>query len=170
MKSKTSEIKRIKKESQTWTKEKWEDYLSSLEVERTESLIDPFKLEEFKEEDSLFHFEKDEGDHLEDVVSLKRALKSLTFKQKSVIQMVFYEGLTEREISKKLNISSSAVNKRKRKAIQSLRRNLTPMGVSASPIVRGKFSMSDQDQLYLFEEIRKKNTHAKPLKVKKTAS
>ena len=116
------ELRTLKAKSKNWSPDKWEKYLQTLEHERSESLMSPKKYEKQKEKNPFLwedFLPKDKPDDLKQV--LKRALNKLTFKQKKVIEMIFFEGLSEGQVAKKLGRSTSTVKSRKRQALQKLK-------------------------------------------------
>jgi len=55
---------------------------------------------------------------------LLQALNSLPLRQKSVLEMLFFDGLTQSEIADLLGITQSGVNRIKDKALKRLKRNI----------------------------------------------
>lgn len=105
--------------SKKWTQDQWEDYLSSLESGRTETLISPTKYNELIESEEWL-WKESRGMNKKNIdLSL---LKKLTFKQQKVIKMIFWGGFSEKEISKKIRVTTSAVHFRKVRALRALRR------------------------------------------------
>lgn len=53
---------------------------------------------------------------------LRRALKSLTSAEREVIQSLYFEDLTERQLSELIGVPQKTINDRKRRAISKLRK------------------------------------------------
>ncbi|NDI35736.1 sigma factor-like helix-turn-helix DNA-binding protein [Chengkuizengella sediminis] len=66
---------------------------------------------------------------LPDMVSRYYLLELLSLlssnKEKYILQKIYFEGFTELELAKELNISQQAVNKCKKKAIQTIRQKIS---------------------------------------------
>ncbi len=65
---------------------------------------------------------------IEDIIkthsALRDAIGSLTLQQRRILFLLFFEGLAEKEIARKLGSSQQAVSKSKRKALDKLRREI----------------------------------------------
>ncbi len=129
------QLQKLRSESKNWTSKEWEEYLQTIEHQRSESLIHPKKYEELKEENP-FLFKNHEKNNLnyELILKLKKALETLTFKQKKVIKMLFWDNFTESEIAKKLGKSRSSIRNTKTQGLQRLKLKLGTL----SPYIEGK--------------------------------
>lgn len=54
-------------------------------------------------------------------VALYRALRTLSQEERAIIGMIFFRGMTETEVGKKLGVSQMTVNRRKRRALRKMR-------------------------------------------------
>lgn len=65
--------------------------------------------------------------HLENVLSNKtyrKAMRTLTYEEKEILYFLAIEEFTIKELAKKLGVSTRAIRKRKRKAINHFQKNL----------------------------------------------
>ena len=129
-----SDVK-LKKISQNWDQNTWEEYLSYIESPRTESIIRDDHYNSLAEIHSMYG-NSDESNNQQKEILL--ALKKLTKKQQKIIFLIFWEGFSSREIATRMNISSAAVQKIKNRALNSLKEQIE--GVNALRIMRGKNS------------------------------
>ena len=65
----------------------------------------------------------------EDRMILEEAMNSLDKEDKTIVMMNFYEGLNQREISDRLNISQMQVSRKMKKALAKLFEYITSKGV-----------------------------------------
>ena len=116
----------LKKISKDWDEKTWEDYLSSLESERSESLIDPDLYDLLKEEFPCpkYEFIPDSRRTKKLKKLLKNALHRLSEKQQKIIFFIFFEGLSTRETALKMNISHTGVLKLRDRALNSLKKHI----------------------------------------------
>ena len=62
---------------------------------------------------------------VEEILDLKMGISHLNKREKEVIMLYFFEGMSEREISRLFSISQQRVNTLKRRALLKLRRFLS---------------------------------------------
>lgn len=67
----------------------------------------------------------------EDRIIIKDALDSLAEEDRKIVVMCFFEGLTQKEISEKLNMSQMQVSRKMKKALSSLLKFVTSRGVES---------------------------------------
>ncbi len=133
------QLANLRSESKGWTHNKWEEYLQTLEHQRSESLIHPVKYEELKEENPFLWEDYEKSDENNDLIlKLKEAFKNLTFKQKKVLKMLFWDNLIDEEIAEKMGTSRRAIRNIKTQGLQRLKSILVPL----SPYIEGG-SVSD---------------------------
>ncbi len=134
------ELEVLRRKSKKWSPQEWESYLKAIEVERSESLISPKKHEKLQKKDNLFLWSDDVSEEKSDEfkVLAKKALNQLTFKQRTVIKMIFWDGLSEKEISKKLCLSTSSVRDRKAQGLQKVRAYFKGFIPTVSPYIGAK--------------------------------
>ncbi len=105
-------------------KERWR-YLKKLDTDN--SLL---SLEAFEDnDDSRIDFIADEAVNVEETIihkmmldKLKSALKLLSESEQALIQAMFFEGLSERELAKKEGVNHNAVHKRKIRILTKLKK------------------------------------------------
>lgn len=125
-----------------WSAETWEKYLTwfeSLEGQRAESLLPPRRYIEICESqpESIFVFaQSNADDDLRALVS--QYLLTLTEQQQRVIEMIFWDGRSERFVSQTLGINRGSVHRLKIRAINKIK-DLLKRGCS-SRIMRGENS------------------------------
>ena len=113
----------IKKSSENWSFQIWEEYLKTLDVDREEILLDdPVCIED--------HSQQDHEDQKDNIAStrefpvLKKYLfelmKELRPKQQRVLNCLFLEGLNLREIGEGMGVSAYAVARRRDCALKNL--------------------------------------------------
>lgn len=138
--------KELKEISKDWTPEIWESYLSYIEIPRSESLIQEFRFDSIAETNHIF----------ESLPETKRnkkihsAIKKLTKKQKKIIFLFFFEGISTRDIALKMEISHVAVIKIKNRALNSLKEQME--GVTSLRIMKGKNSKPFMKQGESYEQ------------------
>lgn len=66
---------------------------------------------------------------LENRMILNEAIETLSFEDKQIVTLCFYEGLNQREISEKLNLSQMQVSRKMKKALSKLFEFVTSRGV-----------------------------------------
>ncbi len=126
--------------SKSWSKKQWEKHLEEnepLEEMREDPLPENFD-EIISEEFGMW---KGKEKSLTKNIDLENicinAINKLTRKQKIVIKLTFYEGLTQKQIAEKLGVSRSSVKTIKHQSLQKLRRFLSPKLSPKFPIVGG---------------------------------
>ena len=85
-------------------------HFSSLEAMR-EELVYQESMMRFQEQERFDDVEDDITEHIRDE-RLAEALKLLTFKQKEVIELIFWKGYTQEEAARELGCSQSSVSER----------------------------------------------------------
>lgn len=124
----------------SWSAEIWERYLTWFETPRSESLISSRRYDQICEEsaESIFEFAQSNAeDELKNRVA--QYLAELTGQQRQVIELIFWEGRSERFVAHQLGIKQQAVNRLKRRALKKIS-HLAKGGVS-SRIMRGEISL-----------------------------
>lgn len=126
-----------------WSSEVWESYLSWFETQtgaRAESLVDSKKYDRIceSEEESIFSAfaQTSADDELKAIIS--RFLLRLTPQQRRVIEMIFWDGRSERYIAELLSINQKSVHRLKLRALSKIK-DLLKGGLS-SRIMRGETS------------------------------
>ena len=132
------ELRALKAQSKKWTPREWEEYLQTLEVERSEMLVHPRRYERLKAKNPFLWEKHKKKENLKELSkTIKKALNKLTPKQRKVIKMIFWERLSEREIAKKLGRSPSAIHERKVLSLQRLKEEILALNPSMSPYIGG---------------------------------
>ena len=105
-------------------KERWR-YLQKLDTKNSLLSLDGFK----DDEGNALDFIADESADVEKAVihavmvdRLKAALPLLSDSEQALIQAIFFDGLTEREVGFRLGMTQSVINKRKAKILAKLRK------------------------------------------------
>lgn len=138
------ELKKLKTASRKWSPAQWETYLESLEHKGSESYIHYSRLEN-RPYKPLWETSQSKYTHY--IPLLKNAMKRLTPKQRKVIRLTYWEGLSERDIAVKLSLSRSGAKKRKTLALQRLRKEFKAKEVTSSPYSREMLSMKTKIKL-----------------------
>ncbi len=137
------QLQKLRTKSKNWTSEKWEEYLQTLEVECSETLIHPYKYEELMEENPFLWEDYEKNNSNDEIIShLKKALKTLTPRQKKVIKMLFWDNLTGREIAIKLRRSRRTIRSIKDQGLQKLKKYFCNKVSPLSLYIEGE-SLSD---------------------------
>ncbi len=127
----------LKEISQNWDQETWEVYLQAQEYYLREKLIEPQRYDELadRQEETIFQrFCLSSDSETQELVEF--LLTNLSPKQRFVIEQVFFEGRTEREIARELGISQPRVHLYKTKALDQIKR-LMREGVITQPYIGG---------------------------------
>jgi hypothetical protein len=125
-----------------WNAETWEKYLTwfeSKEGQRAESLVPPRRYVEMCEsqQDSIFVFaQSNADDDLRALVS--EYLLTLTEQQRRVIEIIFWDGRSERFVSQALGINRGSVHRLKIRATNKIKDLLK--GGCSSRIMKGENS------------------------------
>lgn len=108
--------------SRMWDPATWERYLQSLEAPRAESIVRPREYQAAidKFDGSIFGISQTNADD-ELRTSVSEILSGLTVKQRQVVEMTFWQSLSEREIAYRLGIARGTVRDIKRRVLQRLR-------------------------------------------------
>ncbi len=126
-----------------WSSKTWERYLNWFENQdgtRAESIVDTKRYDTLceEQEESIFaaHSEISADDELMETIS--KFLMRLTPQQRRVIELIFWNGRSEREVAQKLGISGAAVHRLKLRALNKIKQLVK--GVSSSRIMKGENS------------------------------
>lgn len=134
--------KHLKMLTSLWDAETWGKYLNWFENQtgqRAESLVGTRRYDEACEvqKESIFVFAQSSADD-ELKNNISTYLAKLTQQQAKVIEMIFWEGRSERFVAKSLGISGVAVHQIKKRALKNILHSVK--GVSSSRIMRGEIS------------------------------
>ncbi len=148
----------LKEISKNWDEIMWSSYLDSLDGTLSDRQIHPNEYEYLAERMSVTCWEYSQTDADDDTKKyVGRLLRQLSPQQQKIINMIFWEGRSERYIAEKLNIGRTTVQKAKKRALDKMSVILTDMP-SISPLVRGekfpitKGAMDDKGVLRLAKE------------------
>jgi DNA-binding CsgD family transcriptional regulator len=111
----------LKMHSQGWSMETWVEYLKSLETPMRETLISDHAFNQKLDQQSENFFERAQclcPTALANKVS--QAIERLSGRQSQILQMVFWQNLSEREVANQLGISRPSVQVMKKRAIKRL--------------------------------------------------
>ncbi len=134
----------LKMLSKTWSAQTWEAYLTWYQMPRAESLVSPRRYDQLREQttESLFGIAQSNADDaLKDRISVY--LDGLTEQQRQVIEMVFWQGRSERYVAHELGIRQQSVHRLKNRSLKKIR-DLLREGV-VSRIKRGEISPFSSD-------------------------
>jgi RNA polymerase sigma factor (sigma-70 family) len=110
------ELKALRIHSRSWTAEQWEEHLSFLEIGLREDLqFNPAKANEpfiWKAEEASEEYQEAAAD----------LLKILTQRQFAVIKLIFWQGKSERQVARIMQLSRSGVYDLKTRALKKLRK------------------------------------------------
>jgi RNA polymerase sigma factor (sigma-70 family) len=107
--------------SKSWSSETWEKYLNWCETPLREAQIHHTAYEDMADKMNKSIFEEMSYESSESKkLLIKQLLKKLTLKQKKVIELVYWQGKTERDISICLGISRSSVRDLKFRALSKM--------------------------------------------------
>jgi RNA polymerase sigma factor (sigma-70 family) len=129
---------RLKNLSQSWSKETWEAYLSQIEFPLREKPVRNLsRLAENQNEAAPNYFYEEAPpskiDYERLSKDLRRAMKVLTPTESKVIHLIFWRGLTERLVAKKMGIRRFSVQSYLKRALKKLRENLP----TTLPLIEG---------------------------------
>lgn len=148
--------KEAKTLSKNWSKNDWEMYLQSIEVGRTELLITPKVYDKISTAETVYWNQSCDELDPEVKARLKTAFNKLSGKQKTVLKMIFWEGLSERKVAKKIGVTRNAIVERKKQALQTLRGSLEDLYLSAQPLVREEFFETHFHNLFKDQDFLRK--------------
>lgn len=118
----TEELKKI---SSTWSANQWEDYLKSIEVPLREAyVLDPKHIEKRSQVDLETFYSSDISDYYHLKRKVIGGLYKLTPRQLQVVDMTFWQGMTQRAIAEKLGLGVSTVPNTLKRALVKLRRHM----------------------------------------------
>jgi DNA-directed RNA polymerase specialized sigma24 family protein len=131
--------KQIIELSREWSPDLWEQYLSWTESPRAESLLGCKRYKSLSEQQETTIYQQfcaeDVSEEIKNII--KDASKTLTEKQKYVLEMIYWHGRSERYIATSLGITQKAVNLIKQR---SLNRIIKSTGVLSSRLMRREIS------------------------------
>ena len=127
----------LKNVSKNWDHLIWEQYLNWHETPLKESQLDPFVYLGMllKLEQSIFYDESFDDDALK--IQITEKLENLTKKQRLILKMIFWEGLSERSIAAMIGQSRSGVRETKKRALLRLSKSLRPP-LTNIPLMKAK--------------------------------
>ncbi len=140
-------LDQIRELSKSWDQSTWEAYLSSLEGRPKEKYFSDGRLrrESKKKNINIFDFSQNNADE-ETRQRIQKIISYLTDRQRQVIEMTYWENLSQREIAQKLSIHQSTVLEIKQQALKKLREIVSEYPVSL-PIVKGQvFSETTKEE------------------------
>lgn len=122
---------KLREVSRHWSRSMWERYLRTFETEQTEYLSPHSGDIQYAgtgaitqwlyENSSAAHEESDERFPESTVAALHKALESLTFRERQVIDGIFYERLTQRQTALQIGVSRERVNYLLKHSLRKLR-------------------------------------------------
>lgn len=118
----------LKKVSKDWSPEQWEDYLKSIEGYRRENVsFSNEELESLSSDDStvLLYSIAQEEKYPITRIAIRACISQLPPQQRQVIELTFWEDLSQYEIAEKMNISRNTVRGYLERAKENLRKMLT---------------------------------------------
>lgn len=128
----------IREISKSWDQSTWTRYLDSLELPAKEKYLPEPRLrrESQKNNINIFDFSQVNSDQ-ETRERVQDLLKSLTLRQRQVIEMSFWMNMSQRQIARSLSISQPAVLETRQQALKKLRDLLAENPITL-PLVRGQ--------------------------------
>lgn len=125
----THELKQI---SKSWSAHTWEEYLRSLEVNHREIMTSKYDQILKLYENSNAHMPEDVEDSETSAQNKKLhwAMSLLTEKQRTILQLIYWEGYSESEVADQLGTARGTVNTLKERAIRHLKMLLQNPGQS----------------------------------------
>ena len=133
----TTPDEHLKKLTPKWDEATWERYLEWYDVPRPESLVRPRtykKISEAADESLFVHSQSNADDELKARVT--SFLSKLTDQQRTVINLIFWEGRSERETAELLKINHKSVHRLKVRALKKIKGLL--VGGPGLRIMKGK--------------------------------
>jgi RNA polymerase sigma factor (sigma-70 family) len=124
--------------SSLWSADTWEVYLKWFESPLAESQINPRKFDDMAERQCKSIFESSQGladSHTQRLI--RRTIEDLPVRQREVLEMTYWQGLSERTIAFELRVSRNVVRKLKTKGLKRISAVLRE-GVPTFPLVRGE--------------------------------
>ncbi|MBK9322413.1 MAG: sigma-70 family RNA polymerase sigma factor [Bdellovibrionaceae bacterium] len=117
---KTLSDETLRTSSQSWDSTTWDRYLRNLDSSLSESLVPVFIYQKHLErQGSIFEFTQScANPELQNKIHM--SLSQLTPKQRRIIEMTFWDSMSERDIAEKLGISRSTVKTLKKRALLKL--------------------------------------------------
>lgn len=126
-----------------WSSKTWEKYLSWFENQdgtRAESIVNPKRYDSIceEQEESIFaaYSQTSADDELKTIIS--KFLLRLTPQQRCVIELIFWEGRSERYVAEQLSINQKSVHRLKIRAMSKIKQLLK--GGLSSRIMKGENS------------------------------
>ena len=121
--------------SKSWSLKTWEEYLQSLEGGRREELARDFESLSLNHgaEEGLRNFERSEGTDDDDSSlaiadhTVHKEIYKLTHRQRTLIDLVYYQDMSVAEAAKTLGITAVAARGTLHRALARLKEGLTPI-------------------------------------------
>lgn len=130
------DLSALRETCRTWSAQDWELYLSSLDGHQKESQASTNTIEELGLAANIYpSFLPGCRPELSKLVG--NLLKALTKKQKFVLEKIFFEGRSERQVARMMMISRTGVVDLKKRALRKLK-NTHRATLSKIPIVRAQ--------------------------------
>lgn len=125
--------------SRAWDAETWEQYLQWFETPLKESQVPAWQFDKIAEQqsDSIFASTQEDSDS-DTRRFLQRLIDGLPIRQREVIELAYWDGLSEREIGERLLICRGTVRCLKGKAIKRLSAAIRHEGTPTFPLMRGQ--------------------------------
>ncbi|MEK6624854.1 MAG: sigma-70 family RNA polymerase sigma factor, partial [Bdellovibrionota bacterium] len=101
-----------------WDQKTWEEYLSWFEFQLREVQVSPKVYDQMTDnlEESIFALTSS-SENSQVIANFKQFLAALTPKQKIVIEMIYWQNKSEREIANHLGVSRPAIQNIKKRAL-----------------------------------------------------
>ena len=135
----------LREVNQQWPPSVWREYLATLEVRREEEVVlPPSEMDALSTEAHIsltFAMASGEKHHLLSVV-LDACIRELTPRQRSLIVGRYWEGKTITEMAANMGVSKQTVSKTMKKALASLKDNLTNPSFQRRVIFAQKMAVS----------------------------
>lgn len=111
----------LRQKSREWDKGTWNLYLESIEQNPKEKLVSPARLnrESAKMRESLFAHAA--SGHTKNSSEINQLLAGLTARQRQIIEMTYWQNMSQRKIAKALKLNQATVGEIKQSAIRKLR-------------------------------------------------
>ena len=128
----------LKIRSRSWSPATWEEYLSSLDSPETESLLPNFDrlLHQYGVQNAVdpseSYFESEVNNNSTEI---RQAMRKLTRKERRVIRLLYWNGLTDGEIATKLKLAKTTVQATRRRALKKMEKELVSGGVVFGKVV-----------------------------------
>lgn len=136
---KTTPDEHLKALTPFWSAEMWDRYLAWYETPRPESLIPPWRYDQICEENTQSIFDLAQSNAEAELKNrVESHLAQLTGQQRQVVEMIFWEGRSERYVAQQLGINQKSVHRMKLRALKKITHLLK--GGLSSRVMRGEIS------------------------------